>query len=706
MYLLLSLYIFFIGLQIQASDWSLLSGKYNYRIGHAQIVSYFCSLLATLTFVIDFVFRNGNIFVILATTLVLTLVTAVGEWALGRLNPKQSYVSWGFRFLLQGVAAYLLNLLLRASTPFLPFLVAGFYLRNNPFGIPHGKNLFLATLFPRRQAKAWSDMHFTTPAEEAQAPDTSYAGNNTPASPASKIYKVTEFGILPDTQKDLLCQLQALLDKVGAEGGGTIFFPKGKYYFNQEGDRFLQVNHSNLHLEGETDANGRSLASLINCGKTSRGHKNPWVSPFFITTGEALQESNNFWGLQFRKRQEHFTESSSLSDPGTDGSILTPDFATRIIASSQKGETILHVEDSSKVGKYILLGLYNTTPDGNLIKDILGKSELNPEWTVANRAGQEEAPSYQWLIEVRRIVDEHTIETVRPLLRDCDMQYAPAIFNVEMLENISIQNLIIDSTWNGQFRHHGFPLYYSIEKSREMDYGWNAINMKRVAHALVSNVIINNFTNPLYIMDSRNVTVSHVTIKGYNGHQGLKVYMHACDNLFEDIRFYNHFADMMGGEGNAYGNVFRRISYLNPLFEPVDYDFHGFAEAPMSPPAHNIFQHIYGFRYIKSGGPLSHLPSCAQDNVWWNTTTEGERRGEYLFYAMTYRQKKGFLRFVTAVGYAVAMIQKKRNLSPCLFIQTVREKLSKIDETGVPRSQHRKYLPGSIVLGIDTTSKV
>ena len=31
-----------------------------------------------------------------------------------------------------------------------------------------------------------------------------------------------------------------------------------------------------------------------------------------------------------------------------------------------------------------------------------------------------------------------------------------------------------------------------------MDYGWNAINMKRVAHGAISNVIIQNYTNPFY----------------------------------------------------------------------------------------------------------------------------------------------------------------------------------------------------------------
>ena len=42
-------------------------------------------------------------------------------------------------------------------------------------------------------------------------------------------------------------------------------------------------------------------------------------------------------------------------------------------------------------------------------------------------------------------------------------------------------------------------------------------------------------------------------------------------------------------------NVFSRVKYVNPVFKPVDYDFHGFSEGPMSPPSHNLFELVSGF---------------------------------------------------------------------------------------------------------------
>ena len=164
-----------------------------------------------------------------------------------------------------------------------------------------------------------------------------------------------------------------------------------------------------------------------------------------------------------------------------------------------------------------------------------------------------------------------------------------------------------------------------------MDYGWNAINMKRVANGFVKNVEFHNFTNPLYVMDSRNIAATNLRFDGYDGHQGIKVYEHACDNLFQDIEFRSHYADMMGGEGNAYGNVFSRVQYVNPVFKPVDYDFHGFSEGPMSPPSHNLFELVSGFALIHCGGSNHMHPSFAQNNVWWNCCAEGELKKSFIF---------------------------------------------------------------------------
>lgn len=635
---LIAYLLFLLGVQIYAKDFLLLSGIYHYRIRLPQAITYIAAFFSIYYLkkatIIESSFFDWISFLTFSITAYIGCF--IFEWILAKLNWKSKICTAVAR--LVGIAILVsIQWAYHETIYILPFIIAGFYMRNCKFGVVHGKEYFLAShLRPRTTTFHYSHENTNETTDIPQfIPDFSNAGLKQNFGSNFKKFNICDFGIKINSNKDQSIAIQKAIDTIGKDGGGIIFFPKGKYKFNN----FIQINHSNLILEGEINDHGESLAEFILCKSLAFGKRNPWLSPFLITTGEKIQQSNIFFGLQFRKRKDTFTQSISLSDPGSNGNILTPKFACKVINSSQKGERILHVEDSSKLSKFIMLGLYNTTDDGNLLKDILGIDDFRPEWQTALRAGEEQAPSYQWLAEIKNILDAHTVELTQPLWRNCDMIYEPEIFNVPMLENVGFRNLKLSSTWNGLFRHHGYRRYYSVAQTQEMDYGWNGINMKRIANGFIENVSFKNFTNPLYVMDSRNISATHLDFSGYDGHQGIKIYEHACDNLFQGIIFQNHFADMMGGEGNAYGNVFSNVQYVNPIFKPVDYDFHGFSEGPMSPPSHNLFELVSGFSLIHCGGSNHMHPSFAQHNVWWNCYSEGEMKNAFIF-RTRYNKKK------------------------------------------------------------------
>lgn len=679
--ILLAVVMVLLSAQVQISELRLLTGHYNYHLRGAQRLS-FVSLLLVVAVLLGACLSQG-IHLLELTESVLALFTwRISEWMLARWTPRKIAYSSVYRLMVISALSILFSFL--GVFSLLPFVFVGLSFRNSPLGTVHGKPFWLAYHLGCRQVSVKDDR---------QSP------------PSAPVYDVTHYGIQPDTGHDVTVQVQQLIDDVGGKGGGVVFFPRGRYLFNQSGGgAFLQLNHSHVTLEGEVDEHGRLVSELVICNPTVRGKKNPWLSPFFITTGEKIQPSNQFWGLDFKHPKSVCMESSSLSDPGSDGRILTAPFATKVVESSPAGSYKLKVEDSGRVGKYVLLGMYNTTADGNLIKELLGVDTLRQEWKTALRAGDECAPSFQWLVEVSRVVDSHTIELVRPLICDCQKKYEPAIFNVDLLKDIHIRNLHLNSRWNGLFHHHGLPLYYSVGQAQEMDYGWNAINVKRTVHSTIENVLISNFTNPLYVQDSREVTVRNVTVNGYDGHQGIKVYCHTCDCLFENIDFYCHYADMMGGEGNAYANVFRNVRYLNPTFNPVDFDFHGFSEGPMGPPAYNVFEQVEGFRYIKGAGAVYMQPACATHNVWRDIDTAGERRGEQLYYAQSYRVRPWYEKMATAAGYTIVMMMKRKKHSFSFAKATFTAKLADIDRMGIPRKKHNMFFPGSHLERINTTA--
>jgi len=697
LYCLFSLLAFFIGIQIWLPEIKLLSKRYNYKIGVAQVITYVCSILAITCVVHDLIVADK--FFAILSFLVAIIYAALTEWFLAKIGSQYDLLNWGIRcclFSLFGLMLITNNLIFIT-----PFLIIGVYLRNCPMGVVSGKKLFISSYLHKKIILDFNYMHAGV---QIDLPLFSSAGNTTQVKLMHK-YNVLDY--IKDRQ-DVTKDIQSLIDMVGLNGGGIIYFPKGKYHFRSV-DRFsfLKINHSNIILDGETSKNGFPLAELVCHNNTLDGRKNPWLSPFFITTGENLQMSNIFWGLQFKKKKNIVTQSGSLADPGSDGTMLTPDYSTDIIADSRQGSNIIVVKDASKLSKYILIGLYNTTEDGNLIKDILGVKSLRPEWKTPLRAGSEVAPSYQWLVEVKS-ADPSTGKVIlsQPLWRDILTVYKPEVYNLEMLENIQIKNLHINSKWNGLFRHHGFPLYYSVRQSQEMDYGWNAINLKRVAHGGLDNVVISNFTNPIYVMDSRNLNIENIEINGYDGHQGIKIYEHACDNLFRNITFKNHFADMLGGEGNAYGNVFSNISYLNASFKPVDFDFHGFSEGPMSPPANNLFENVIGFRYIKSAAALYNLPGCAQNNIWWNIFGEGEIVGSPLFICLPYVKKSVFKEYLSSISRAIIRALQTKDFSKTSFINSYLSRKKEFAISSMPLEKHQELYHNIYLYGYKTTAKV
>lgn len=522
-------------------------------------------------------------------------------------------------------------------------------------------------------------------------------------------YNVSDFGIKPNLKTDLTTAIQTLINNIGEKGGGILFFPAGKYNLNTDKHKmnFLEINYSNIVLKGEVlDADNKTI--FVSHNNTLIGNKNPWLSPFLITYGTKLQKTNLFWGLQFKNKKQVKTRSNSLTDPGSDGVIQSPEFATNIIRDSFKGDTVLKVSDSSTLNgiKCILIGMYNTSEDGNLIKLLLNRDELPAEWQTAHRAGPEKAPSFQWLVEIDEIIDQNTIRLKQPLRRDILTEFEPEVYSVPMIENVGIQDITFDCKWDGVFRHHGAPIYFSTKQSQIMDYGWNAVNFCRVSHGFMRNVKITNFTNPIYVQDSRNVTIENVEVSGHDGHQGIKLYGHSCDNLMRNISFSNHYADMIGGEGNCYGNVFTEIKYLNSENKPVDFDFHGFSEGPFSPPSYTLFDNCYGFRGIKASGTLFNQPACALDNVWWNISSEGFEGSFEIFKHDQYKYK-GFIRInLSAMYRATIYCLQRKTFAINAFINAFKQKKVDLIKTGLSRDKHYTIFKNSIIVGYNNIINV
>lgn len=695
----------FLGINILKNDLSFKSYRYSGK--KSVFISVFSFLIILITTVYSAKFSLINLCGAIIITFVIVFLLI---YLISKINSKNKFIVNGF-YLTTNILGFIgIVNVFGFLNGFLFSGFYGFFIRNSAFGAPFrnffniSKTLvFQSESVPHPNTFKKSELFelYKKDKRKSILADFSYAGFGYGKVDLEVVdkelirYNIVDFGVKIDSTEDCTEKIQNAINILGSKGGGILFFPNGIYNVGKGGG-FIRIDFSNIIIEGESNK-----TIFLSSHHTLSGIKNPWLSPFLFTTGEGLQSSNIFWGVQFDKKKNIITRSDSLTDPGSDGTILEPSYLCDIIENCDKENDIISVKNTNDIikFKYILISLFNTKNDNSLLKELLQVEDFRNEWGTANRAKDEEAPSFQWLVEIDTIIDEHRIRLKQPTRIPIQLKYKPRIYGVEMLENVGFKNFTIKSKWNGLFRHHGFPIYFSRKEAQIMDYGWNAINLKRVAHGYIKNIEISNFSNPLYIQDSRNITAKDILITGASGHQGIKLYGHSCDNLIQKVEFKTDYADMMGGEGNCYGNVFKEIYYNNPENIYVDFDFHGFSEGPFSPPAFNLFENIYGFRGIKGGGALYNQPASAARNVFWNIYSQGYDNTDHVFINMAY-VRKGFAGVVlSSLRHGlVSMLQKKKfNLK--IFTESYLSNVAHLKNISDIRENHYKFFSKTIISG-------
>ena len=475
---------------------------------------------------------------------------------------------------------------------------------------------------------------------KSRLPDFSYAGykyGQEPVPRPSATVKAIDAGIVPDSGEDVTEAIQKLIDKVGENGGGVIEFSAGEYLLNATPGtkKFLKIDYDNIILRGAgSDCNGTVFRQCLPLTQTDT---HPWLSPGIIQTATNIQGTKKFWGAAAHKTGSAGRLAGALGKP-IKGDVYPAPEVTLVTKDAAKGETIIAVEDASsfKAGEVILLVMRNMDDEASLLKELLAPIKEFPEvLQTARAAGPDRAPSFQWLVEIAEVLDSNHLHLAQPLRIDLSMKFRPALHAAPMLRGVGIENIRFVSDWNGPYGHHGLP-ESSREEAMGMDAGWNAIRFVRIAHGWLRNLVLEGFTVPFDLIDSRNVTVENIEVtdpKKIGGHYATKCYCHACDNLVQNIKVKAYRTHGAGAEGNSYGNVFRNIS-----FEPVDgkvpdFDFHGFADMPFSPPGFNLFENVQGIGCFTGGGAKFNLPHSTHYNVLWNIESADLRQGDELIYS-------------------------------------------------------------------------
>ncbi|TKG95522.1 DUF4955 domain-containing protein [Puteibacter caeruleilacunae] len=429
-------------------------------------------------------------------------------------------------------------------------------------------------------------------------PDFSYAGyhygeKELPTVKA-KEFVVTDYGAIANDEIDDTKAIQKAVDAAGANGGGIVLFPTGKFLVNTDTTQtdIVKINYSNIVMRG---AGSGKDGTIIFSGSSTHQQEddNPWLSPFVFHTGLNIHDTHSFYSVTMEKP------------------------LAQLAKDLKKGDDVVELSSTEglKAGDVIILAMKNTTEEGDLINDMMKPLKFEPFQKTYLEAGKRRDVSFQWPVEVEKILDGNKVKLKQPSRRDILVRYEAYAAIMPMLKEIGVEHFRFESSWDGVYKHHG---------NREMDYGWGAVCMHRVAHGWVKDLSIDNYTQTTHMVNSRNITITDITITGGEGHYGPKMY-HSSDNLITDVLVDAKRTHGPGLEGESFGNVYKDITYTHDA--PLD--LHGISGEGFCPPMFNLYENIKGVYRVAGGGAPQNIPHSGDYNTFWNMDMSGTKQGEF-----------------------------------------------------------------------------
>ena len=394
-------------------------------------------------------------------------------------------------------------------------------------------------------------------------------GKALPTPPVT--HRATDFGALPNDDKDDTAALQGALDAV-AKRGGVLSLAAGVYDLGLGREpETLAIAGSNVVLRGA----GSGKTTLRLHQRLFKDPKKGYGDPV-IQVGPAGKHNPSRW------RQ-------------------------KLTADTPQGSDVLQVEDTTqfKVDMPARVLLFNPVVDGKrtdaLSRALVAPLEPEKEWRHFARW----AP-VTFVSVVTEILDKNRLRLRHPAPVAFEMRWGAETGWHELpIREVGIEGIRIETPWAEKaYRHHG---------SREMDYGWTGIRLQHARDSWVKDVHLHNLAQDISLSGCLQSTVRETVVSGTQGHHGLTTT--GWHNLFSSCQYTTTRTHGAGANGNAIGNVFRHIDFARVGGGPnavsrLDHHGGGF-------PLCNLFE-LTGPTSVAGAGATQNMPHAGPRNVYWN----------------------------------------------------------------------------------------
>jgi hypothetical protein len=421
------------------------------------------------------------------------------------------------------------------------------------------------------------------------------------------------FGAVPDDGNDDTDGIQSAIDAAGSAGGGVVFLPRGRYEVHQKPENgFLRISHDNVILKGEryqpSTTLGDSELSAPPEIKTILHLGSPGPAGSIRRLGTVPAE----------KEGRHFTCVSVMGSEHS-GEL------TRYTKTLLRGQKMLEVMDSSLLtpGQTVIVEFTDPLIDPeNPLSD---KADLAAQLTHPLKLVKDQTDTFgkyskkiTWITKIDKVIDKKTIVLSEPARFDQFLRYSPRILSFNGVEGVGVENLIIESSWPGGYRHHKPNIGEDGKIARtamEQDYLWGGIWLSSASDGWIRNVSFRNLTQGIIFSRCASITARDLSFEGFDGHAGVTI-AQSHGILVERADFFARLVHPISLKNFASGNVITDCETHydgrndNNSTDAV-IDFHGLF------PYENLFDNMRGF-YVCPGGDTSVMPHAGVRNVFWN----------------------------------------------------------------------------------------
>ncbi len=427
-------------------------------------------------------------------------------------------------------------------------------------------SLFMGTTFCNAQKQAQIFKNYQKDA--TVLPDFSYAGYHNgeigiPNDLNYKVFDVTAYGAKPNDAVSDKVAIQKAIQAANANGSGIVFFPKGRFLVNEDGDDLSRIVSKGSKIIFRGSGSGKDGTELFMKNTLQpTDPKKMWTVPTLFS----------------------FTSNGSDKKVGD------------VAASAKVGSFDLELSTSKglKAGDWIVLKILDTNPD--FIKSEFGEVAVNPTWTYITDKGLEIRVMYQ----IAKIKGQ-TITLAAPIPYAVDAKYKWEVYKFANSEEIGIEDIAFVGNWKEKFVHHASWIH---------DSGYSLVSISKTTNSWMKNCRFTDCSSAATISQSANFTALNCIITGTGGH-----------NAIASNGSTNVLIAKCVDEASQWHSFGASHCSMNTVIWDCTYPATTCFESHSSQPRNTLLDGVTGgFMSSRAGGSVFNMPNHMQGLVLWNYT--------------------------------------------------------------------------------------